>query len=163
MKYQSWLLIVALAAVSIFTGCKTPTKVQNEYATYGFEITCLGLDADGTQMLRSWGTGTNKSKAIEQAKKNAVETVLFKGITGGTGDCNKRPLVNEVNARERYETYFSRFFADGGAYNKYVTLEEKRTSRIKSANSALEAWSVVVRVDRNALRERLVNDNLINK
>lgn len=163
MKRYSWYLLATMVIMCFITSCKTPTKVANEYATYGFEISCMGLDPDGSQLLRSWGTGINKSKAIEQAKKNAIEAVIFKGITNGTGDCNKRPLVNEVNARERYESYFSRFFTDGGAYNRYVTLEEKRTSRIKSANSALEAWSVVVRVDRNALQSRLVEDNVISK
>lgn len=163
MKFNSFSLIAVISILLMLTSCKTPTKIANEYATYGFEISCMGLDPDGTQILRSWGNGINKSTAIEQAKKNAVETVIFKGIIDGVGDCNKRPLINEVNARERYESYFGRFFSNGGAYNKYVTLEEKRTSRIKSSNSAFEAWSVVVRVDRNALRQRLIEDNLISE
>lgn len=163
MKIQSMLVALATVILIGLSSCKTPTEVPAEYATYGFETTCMGLDPDGTQLLRTWGTGINKSKAIEQAKRNAIEAVVFDGIRSGTGDCNKRPLVNQVNARERYESYFSRFFSQGGAFNNYVTLEEKRTSRIKSANSSLEAWSVVVRVNRNALRERLVSDNVISE
>lgn len=160
-NFKSFLLVVGTAVM--LWSCKTPTNVSSEYANYGFEIECLGLDPDGSQTIRTWGSGINKSKAIEQAKRNAVEAVIFKGITAGTGDCNKRPLVNEANARERYEDYFNRFFAQGGAYNRYVRLEEKRTSRIKSKNSSMEAWSVVVKIDRTALRQRLENDNLISK
>ena len=30
--------------------------------------------------LRAWGRGKNRTDAIEQAKKNAVRDVLFKGV-----------------------------------------------------------------------------------
>lgn len=157
------LTTCAITLLLSVSACKTPTQIENEYATYGFETECLGVDPDGSQNIRTWGKGKNKADAIEQAKRNAIETVIFKGITAGSGDCNKRPLVNEVNAREKYEDYFNAFFAKGGAFNKYVSLNEKRTSRIKSANSSYESWSVIVTVDRSALRKRLIDDNLISQ
>lgn len=153
--------MVAFAAALALNSCKTPTKISNEYASTGFAVTCMGVDPDGSQTLRSWGNGINKAKAIEQAKRRAVEAVIFDGITIGSGDCNKRPLVNEVNARERYENYFNSFFAEGGAFNLYVSLEEKRTSRLKSSNSSMEAWGVVVTVNRTELKKRLAADNVI--
>lgn len=163
MNSKIRLLSIAGAALLLSaTACKTSTTIANEYATYGFETQCLGVDPDGSQTLRTWGKGKNKSEAIEQAKRNAIEAVIFKGITSG-GDCNKRPLVNEVNAREKYEDYFNAFFQKGGAYNRYITLNEKRTSRIKSSNSTMESWSVVVTVNRSALRKRLIDDNLISQ
>lgn len=158
---KSILKFAAVAIVAItMTGCKTPTSISGEYASSKFEISCLGVDPDGGQTLRAWGNGINKSRAIEQAKRNAVEAVMFKGIQG-SGNCNKRPLINEVNARERYEEYFNTFFTEGGAYEKYVTLDEKRTSRIKSSGASMEAWGVVVTVDRTALKNRLMDDNVI--
>lgn len=155
--------LLSVAAVCALISCKTPTTISGEYAGYNFGVECVSVNSDGTQTLRSWGNGKDKSAAIEQAKRNAVETVMLKGITAGSGNCNKRPLVNEVNAREKYEDYFNAFFGDGGAYNKYVSLNEKRTSRIKSTNSTVEAWSVVVTVDRSALRKRLIDDNVISQ
>lgn len=162
MKFISSILTaVAVICMIGFSCCKTPTKISNEYASYGFKTTCMGVDPNGNQTLRTWGNGISKSKAIEQAKRNAIQAVLFDGIIDGSGDCNKRPIVNEVNAREKYEAYFNAFFRDGGAYNKYVKLEESRTSRIKSKSSEMEAWSVVVIVDRIALKERMIEDNVI--
>lgn len=145
------------------SGCKTNTVINDEYAFQQFEVTCLGVDPGGYQMLRSWGQGRSKADAIEQAKRRAVETVIFEGINSGTSECNKRPIVNQANARERYEEYFNAFFREGGAYNKYVTLNETRTSRIKAKNTTLESWSVVVLVNRTALRNRLADDNVISK
>lgn len=163
MKNITTLAIIAAILTLMASACKSGTQVSNEYATYGFATQCLGVDPNGDQTLRTWGNGINKAKAIEQAKRNAVSDVLFKGITDGSPECNKRPIINEVNARERYEKYFQAFFRDGGAYNKYVKLEEKRTSRIKSQSSSMEAWSVVVVVDREALRERMIEDNVISQ
>lgn len=144
------------------TGCKTPQVIDSTYAGSTFPIECLGTDLDGSQTLRSWGTGKNKAQAMENAKKNAVRATIFDGINAGTGDCSRKPLIFEVNAAEKYEQYFNRFFADGGAYKSYTSLtDEKRTSRLKSSNSAIESWGVVVRVDRAALRQRLIDDGIV--
>lgn len=158
------LLSVVFASLLLggLSGCKTPTKVDRTFAYNDFGVECLGVNLDGSQTLRAWGKGTNKAHAIEQAKKNALRAVMFKGITSG-GECNKRPLITEVNAEEKYEAYFNRFFADGGIYTQFATLDdEKRHSRQKSADNSMENWGVVVNVDRAALRDRLVADDVIN-
>lgn len=157
------LLLTALVVAALsLVGCKSSTTVSDEYASVQkFEVVCLGSNHDGTQTLRSWGKGSSKSDAIENAKRNAVETVIFKGINSG-GDCDKRPLVNQANARELYEDYFNAFFKKGGAYAKYVKLDEKRTSRINASGTSQEAWGVVLTVDRAALKKRLADDNLID-
>ena len=41
----------------------------------------------------SLGNGRNRFDAIEQAKKNAVRDVIFKGITDGKNECNNRPVL----------------------------------------------------------------------
>ncbi|MDE7125353.1 MAG: hypothetical protein K2O12_02595 [Muribaculaceae bacterium] len=156
------LLVIAILAGCVLPSCKTPATVAPEYASYQFEVECLGVNPDGSQTLRSWGKGKNKAEAIEQARQRAVEAVIFKGITSGGKDCDKRPVVTEVNAREKYRDYFNAFFSKGGAFNRYVSLNESRTSRIKAADSSQEAWSVVVIVDRNALQKRLADDNMIS-
>ena len=79
-------------------------------AYYEYDAECLGVELDGSQTLRIWGVGRNKKDAVEQAKKNAVRTVLFKGIHGGLSGCNTKPVILEVNAEEKYEDYFNAFF-----------------------------------------------------
>lgn len=164
MNYNTRLFLICITAVlCILTACKSPQKINSIYAYQSFEIECLGTDLDGTQTLRTWGKGKNKAQAIETAKKNAVRAVMFKGITAGTDECNKRPLINEVNAEEKYEAYFNRFFADGGIYKNFVSLiDEKRNSRLKSSDNSIENWGIVVRVDRASLKERLISDDVIN-
>lgn len=161
MKKIKSITTIALAFLA-FSGCKTPAVIDSSYAGMTFEIQCMGTDLDGSQTLRSWGTGKDKSQAMETAKKNAVRAVIFKGIQSGSDGCNTKPLIFEVNAEEKYESYFNRFFADGGAYKSFTSMtDEKSTSRIKSSNNAIETWGIVVRVDRAGLRQRLIADGII--
>lgn len=153
--------IGCLISVFFIGGCKTPEKIDNTYAYSNFGIECLGIEQDGSQTLRSWGKGRNKADAIEQAMKNAVAEVIFKGITSGSSECNKRPLLTTPNAREKFEYYFDPFFRDGGAYKSFVKLDEKRTSRIAAKNQTQENFGVVVTIDRSALRQRLIDDNIL--
>lgn len=158
--YVCWAL--ALVAAIGLAGCKVPTQVDSVYANNDFRVVCLNSDLDGTYTVRAWGKGKNKKEAIEQARKNAAREIIFKGITNGNPELQKRPIVTEVNAEEKYENYFNRFFADNGEYKQYTSLcDEKQFSRRKSANSTIENWGIVVRVNYDGLREQFKQDNIL--
>lgn len=161
MNFKKIIYLAVIAVCSGLPSCKTPTNISSEYAYANFQTECLGIELDGSQTLRVFGKGKNKADAIEQAKKNAIRDILFKGINAGTGECTQRPLVNEVNAQEKYAYYFNPFFKDKGEYANFVRLDEKRLSRIKSSNNSQENWGVVVTVDRTSLQQRLINDNIL--
>ena len=125
-------------------------------------IECMGVEGDGSQTLRVWALGRNKTDAIEQAKKNAVREVIFKGIRNGSSECNIRPLMYEVNGEEKYQYYFNTFFKDGGEYLKYVSMEDRRaftTRKIKTTNQV--KCGLTVRVLRPELLQRLIEDKII--
>lgn len=163
MKLSNKLTAAAAAAVLTLTlgSCRKNIDVAEQYAYVPFTTECVGVPGDGTETLRTWGQGKDKNEAIDMALRNAVSDVLFKGITGGTAKCDKRPVMLEVNARERYAYYFDQFFAPKGAYTKFVTLHENRTSRIKAQSTTLQAYGVVVSVNRSALRQQLITDGII--
>lgn len=127
-------------------------------------IKCMGTELDGSQTLRVLGYGRNRADAKEQAMKNAVRAVIFDGIRDGVEGCNMRPLVTEVNARERYEDYFNVFFADGGEYKKYVTLRDtKKRSAGRVKDKIGYSYEMTIRVLRAELKARLKADNVISK
>ncbi len=164
MKNDMKKILTTLGMICLLAtmGCKTPKQVDSSYAYTPSGVECMGNNGDGTQTVRAWGRGPNKTKAIENARKNAVRTFLFKGITAGNGNCTKRPLVTEVNAEEKYESYFNRFFADGGEYKAFTSMDdEKRTSRVKAADLDTEKWGVVVTVDYTALKAKMIEDGII--
>lgn len=160
MKTLNKIAIIAIA-IACFSCSKKTTDVVSSAAYTTFETTCMGIEQDGSQTLRAWGKGINKADAVEQAKKNAVADVLFKGIKG-TGECNQTPLVLEVNARERYGQYFNPFFRDGGEYSKFAREEKSNeASRLKARGSSIENWGIIVTVNREGLRRQLEADGVI--
>lgn len=136
-------------------------QTQTVYDTQS--IKCLGTELDGSQTLRVTGYGRNRSDAKEQAKKNAVYAVIFNGVRDGVKGCNLRPLVTEVNARERYEDYFNIFFMDNGEYLKYVSLRDtKRMSADRKKDKVGYSYEMTIRVLRAELKARLKADNVIS-
>lgn len=126
-------------------------------------ITFMGTELDGSYTLRVLGYGRNRADAKEQAMKNAVSAILFNGINANGQGQMVRPLVTEVNARERYEDYFNIFFADNGEYKKYVSLKDtKRWSADKSKNKVGYSYEMTIRVLRSELKDRLKKDNVIS-
>ena len=119
MKYLFYTWKLGCLLLLVFAGCSSKKSVSSYHS---FESECLGVELDGSETLRAWGRGKNRTDAIEQAKKNAVRDVLFKGVAAGSRECSVRPLVTEVNAQERYAYYFNDFFRDVGEYLKYVSM-----------------------------------------
>ena len=153
--------IVALGTI-IFS-CSPQKKIAGNYAT---ETECMGVEMDGSQTVKAWGTGRNREDAVEQAKKQGVSDVLFKGIRNGKSECNSKPVLFEVNVREKNEDYFNGFFADGGPYKEFVTGQDgsdlhpsvfKR--RVKSGDQA--TYGLIIRVQRAKLKQKMIADGII--
>lgn len=154
------LLLAALLA--LLAGCKS--KEPSTTAFHNYKTECLGKSMDGIQTLRVWTSGRNRDNAIEQAKKKAVYDVVFLGIQAGGGECNAYPLIDEANARKKYEDYFDLFFADGGAYKQYVSTKKQKTGAIQRLyGDGTQVLGIIVTVNRSALRKRFEHDNIIVK
>lgn len=153
---------LAIAFVCGMSSCRGKQQVSSTFQAFYFETTSLGLNADGSQTVRAYGKGATKDKAIEEAKKNAVSDIIFKGIPTAREASVKVPLVNEVNARERYAEYFDRFFSDGGEYLKFVKeSSNKDKSRIESKGDYRVNYGVVVDVDRAGIKRQLQSDGVL--
>lgn len=143
------------------TGCKTTTP-----SFYDYQTECLGVEGDGSQTLKAYGKGVNRVDAVEQAKKNAVRDVIFTANFIGSNDCYPKPILLEVNAAEKYQDYFNAFFKDGGEFHHFISMGDERLSTKlfrsrESKNKEQVTYSVVVRIDRPALKEKLIKDGIL--
>jgi len=153
------IIIFGCALCALIMSCNTSNRLG---AHYTYETECLGTELDGSYTLRAWGVGRNKVDAMEQARKNAVRDVIFKGITKGKNDCQVKPILMEVNAYDKYRDYFNKFFADHGAYDKYVNYKDKRPgTSIRQRTGAEIKYGVIVRVKHAHLKEKLIQDNIL--
>ncbi|MEK9600558.1 MAG: hypothetical protein VW147_01865 [Bacteroidota bacterium] len=155
--------IIFLSLLTVFfTNC----NLYNVSANYNYKTECFGTELDGSQTVKAWGTGRNRFDAVEQAKKNAVNDVIFKGINEGVQACQMRPLIIEVQAREKHEDYFNAFFADGGKYSEFVSLKDERILQkidrdwVKSREGVTNG--IMLRIQRADLKKQLIKDKIIN-
>jgi hypothetical protein len=154
-----FILFILLITTSSCNGQK------NISGNYTYSTECLGVELDGSVTLKAWGNGRNRADAVEQAKKNGVRDILFNGITEGKSDCNRSPLLLELNAQRKYEDYFNTFFADGGEYKNFVSLRDERIfdklSRDKKGARESVTHGIVLRVLRSELKQKLISDGII--
>ena len=157
------ILLTTLLLIS-FTGYGQVSQIAGNFS-HGTE--CMGVEGDGTQTVKAYGNGRHRWDAIEQARKNAVRDVIFNGLREGKQECEQRPLVAEVNAREKYEKYFNTFFADEGPYKNFVSTEDERLAqrvrRDKSRGRESVSHAFIVRVLRPQLREKLIADGILKQ
>ena len=148
MKHLFYTWKLGCLLLLILAGCSSKKSVSSYHS---FESECLGVELDGSETLRAWGRG-----------KNRTDAVLFKGVVAGSRECSVRPLITEVNAQERYASYFNDFFRDGGEYLKYVSMEDKKTnSNTKASNKTQISYSTTVRVLRSQLQQKLIEDKIL--
>lgn len=124
MKQTVFRLVLIFVAL-VLTAPSNQGMAQRKKKTaefYDYEVECLGTGRDGTQLIKVWGYGRNVTKAIEQAKKNAVHAVIFRGIAAGKPGCMKRPLATAPGTEQQHRQYFDSFFADGGKHLNFVSI-----------------------------------------
>jgi len=161
MRAFVYLTVSLLSFVSLYAqNNKTSMGAYMDYKTE-----CLGVDLDGSQLVKSYAKGFNKKESTENAKKTAINDILFSGISLGNGGCDAKPLIFNPNAREQNQAFFNQFFADGGVYSKFINKKELSIVAVfKSKNKKVErVYSVSMKVDITNLRKELINKGIIQK
>jgi hypothetical protein len=161
MKNSNYIKIIFVISI-VLISCNAQKKIAGNYS---YKTECLGIEMDGSQIVKAWGDGRNRFDVIEQAKKNAVNDVLFNGIYEGKQECEKRPVIAEVNARQKHEAYFNKFFADNDQYKKYVSLKDERIGQEVSRDR--KGWrqnvthGVILQVLRAELKQKMIEDGIL--
>ena len=115
---QALFIMLTLFWVNAFAQDKEDKRtLESKY-----EIQCAGIGTDGNYLIKVFTYSKNKNLAIEQAKKNAVHGVLFKGFPGNknNGCYTQKPICTNPNIEFEKKEFFDTFFQDGGKYMKYV-------------------------------------------
>ncbi len=154
MKYV-FLLSASLflsAVIFFFSNCRTASLPPES------ESACIGTANDGSIIVKAWGYGQTQRGAIENAKKNAVQDVLFKGIKSGQSGCPTRPIVEDISKRDN--AYFKNFFKAEGAYLQFVNLSTDAVPDRVKVGSRIKAGMYVI-VDHRRLKKQMESDNQV--
>lgn len=101
--------------------CGQNRKADKDTKNWIYEIEPVGVGAQGTYLIKVWSYSKKPLVALEQAKKNAVHGIIFKGFLGVKGVPGQRPLTNNPNLEIEQAEFFKNFF-DGGKYMKFVNV-----------------------------------------
>lgn len=118
------LMLTLLIAIPLMASADRRKVKQAEKDTEAFryEIEAVNIAAQGTVVVKVSSNSKKPHVAQNQAMKNAVHGVIFKGYNGKGTIPGKRPLVN--NSFE-HEQFFDKFFKDGGDWARFVTLTNR--------------------------------------
>ena len=110
-------------------------KKYNEYKSiYNSQLQCLGVGTPGSYLLEVGISQKRKKPDYEKAKKSAIFSVLFNGISGNIdyGCDPQKPILN-VDSFEKNLKYFEDFF-EYGKFAQFVSIsndEFVKLSKIK--------------------------------
>lgn len=157
MKNSMYLFVVC---VLLLSSCTTTKPLSGNYP---HEIECMGMELDGSITLKTWGKGKNRADAIEQAKKDAVNAVLFVNVRNGKSDCDTRPIFNLPNIRASKADYFNNFFKDGGDYAKFISNQDETFGKKESAKASNGnvMFGMIIRVMKSELKKQLIADGIL--
>ena len=161
------ILIIVLMGMFLIVGDsygqKRKKKAANQETTeWRYEVEPEGISHGNSKSIRVWSYSKKVEIAREQATKNAVHGIIFRGVNG---DSNKRvaaimPLIKDYNAMEKNSAFFNDFFADGGQYRQFATTTEI-ADKIRKLDRKTYKVGVVVNVQYDALRKMLEQKGII--
>lgn len=161
--------VILLMVFSVFLTEKTyaqkgQKKADNETTEWRYEVEAVGTGTQGTYQIKVWTYSKNQETAIEQAKKNAVHAIIFKGFPNNGRIQGQKPLARNPNLEQEKEEFFKEFFKDGGKFQKYVFLANNGAiapgDRIKISKKEYKI-GVVVSVNVAGLRKDLEEAGII--
>jgi len=125
MKKNSLKLLITAAMFLLFatlTLAQSNKKADKDTQSWRYELECVSTGAQGTYLIKVWSYSKKPTIAIEQAKKNAVHGIIFKGFSGQGAGCTQKPLTSNPALEQEKAEFFKEFFADGGKYMKFVNV-----------------------------------------
>ena len=154
-------ILCGLALIAI--SCKS--KIETISGYFDYETECVSVNKIGVQTVKAWGIGMTEQEAILNARRRAVDDILFKGITGGNSACNMRPIISNPNTRINKEHYFNSFYAPHGAFENYAGLPDenwlRRKLKVNKKSDGKHAYEIIIEVNTQGLKEHLKKDNII--
>lgn len=118
------LLLLALIGFCATTQADAKKKADMDTEAWRYEVEAVGTGVQGTYLIKVWSYSKKPVVAINQAKKNAVHAIIFKGFGGIPNVPGQKALTNNANLETEKADFFKPFFEDGGKFMKYVAVTD---------------------------------------
>ena len=165
MKFLK-ICIIALLIVpinSLFSQTNSNRKVTEERTrNWQYESICSESGGTGSSYLIQVTSYVGDVRlALNQAKKNAIHAVLFKGVAGNNLGCTaKEPLIKNGVYNDNFE-YFEDFFYNTRQYNQYATAPSGTAESSEKLKRKMNKVTFIISVNVDELRKKLEYDKII--
>ena len=165
MKFLK-ICIVALLIVpinSLFSQTNSNRKVTEERTrNWQYESECFESGGAGSSYLIQVTSYVGDVRlALNQAKKNAIHAVLFKGVAGNDIGCTaKEPLIKNGVYNDNFE-YLEDFFYNTRQYNQFATLPSGSAESTEKLKRKMYKATYAISVNVDDLRKKLEYDKII--
>ena len=160
------ICIIALLIVPInhlFSQTNSNRRVTEERTrNWQYESICSESGGTGSSYLIQVTSYVGDVRlALNQAKKNAIHAVLFKGIAGNNLGCTaKEPLIKNGVYNDNFE-YFEDFFYNTRQYNQYATSPSGTAESSEKLKRKMNKVTFIISVNVDELRKKLEYDKII--
>ena len=165
MKFLK-ICIVALLIIpinSLFSQTNSNRKVtEDRTRNWQYESKCFESGGAGSSYLIQVTSYVGDVRlALNQAKKNAIHAVLFKGVAGNDIGCTaKEPLIKNGVYNDNFE-YFEDFFYNTRQYNQFATLPSGSAESTEKLKRKMYKATYAISVNVDDLRKKLEYDKII--
>lgn len=151
------LIVVLLIASTTAMIAQKNNKANKDTEAWRYEIESVQTGTQGSYLIKVWSYSKKPDVAIEQAKKNAVHGIIFRGFIGTQSVAGQKPLTTNVNLEIEKEEFFKTFFEDSGKYMKFVSMSNDGAVAAEDRMKVGKEYKVgvIVSVDVSALRKDL--------
>lgn len=154
--------LILIAVSLLITSCASTNSTSNNtrsgssFNQFDYDVTCEFVGKEGTQAIVVSTIRKTPEEALSAARMQAVHAIIYKGIN--SDQCKVPPLVVR-DVYLRHKNYFDSFF-QSGAFLQYVVSASDAPVDLFYVGKLVKVSSDVS-VDRNQLREMLVNDDIL--
>jgi len=148
-KHTIYLTIIVIILSSF--GIKNNRNYQTE---------CVTIETDGYVTIKIWDTKKGAKYISEQARKDAVDAILFSGISGINGCATQPPILNKAEEQENFKAIEKSFFSKKGKWSMFT--RSTATETTLPTYIGVKNWKVYqVSISKNELRKYLEEKKII--
>lgn len=158
-------ILILLLTVLAFTSCKSKLKPR-ELGNYSYTTSAIDK-RENKILVTAWGKGNSEEEALIEAKRNAINDILYKGIQSGNPSIRLSPVFMNKDAITQNQEFNASFFSNNGAFLNYVdyydaSISQSRSKKKRKADRVLNmAFDFQLLIDRDKLIIDLKNQGIL--
>lgn len=125
-----------------------------------YQTECVSIEIDGYITLKIWDTKKGAKYKSEQARKDAINAILFSGIAGANGCGQQPPILRNQEEQEKFKKNEADFFTKNGKWSSFT--RSSATETTIPLNLGPKNWKAYqVSVSKTELRKFLEEQQII--